>query len=274
MTTRKVPVTTQIKLLFGGAKQAFYLLFLFGIFFAWGFNQQADLSLFSYLGAVENTEGSVFEVYETNASVGERSVYAYNYRFIDDQGNEWEDVSFSTGKRYSKGSSVAIEYPQGKPKYSRIKGLRRSQFSPWMLLMYLLPASAIGFLIYNFKKSLLYIKLFRQGILTEGRLIEKTATNTSINDQTVYKLTFMFKANNGQEYLVTEKTHQVDSLLDDEKEPLLYDEARPDKATLLDHLPGNVEINDETVGSVGVISSFISLILPALSVVAVLYIYG
>ena len=56
------------------------------------------------------------------------------------------------------------------------------------------------------------IRLFKNGELTKGKLILKVPTNTKINEQTVYKLTFRFKDKLGNEFSVSDKTHLPDLL--------------------------------------------------------------
>ena len=51
-------------------------------------------------------------------------------------------------------------------------------------------------------------------------------------------MTFEFTTEDGLRARVVERTHRPQLLEDDEEEPLLYDARWPERAALLDHLPG------------------------------------
>jgi hypothetical protein len=85
--------------------------------------------------------------------------------------------------------------------------------------------------------------LLANGKLTTGTLKSKVATNTRVNNQTVYKLTFEFQAEEGGTYETVVRTHVVHRLVDEPQERLLYDPFFPARAVLLDNLPGSPRID-------------------------------
>ncbi len=87
-------------------------------------------------------------------------------------------------------------------------------------------------------------QLLKEGELSQGELIEKEATNTSINDQTVYRLRFRFYVDSRQ-YHVDTKTHLPDTLENQAAERLLYLPSNPHVATMIDNLPGKVRVNSD-----------------------------
>lgn len=86
-------------------------------------------------------------------------------------------------------------------------------------------------------------RLLEHGKIAFGKLASSEATSTRINNQPVIKLIFSFTANDGDEYEAVAKTHQPGDLEDEAEEPLLYDEADPYYALMLDDLPGSTEFD-------------------------------
>jgi len=89
------------------------------------------------------------------------------------------------------------------------------------------------------------IRLLKYGKIGMGTLKSKEPTGTRINNQTVYKLTFEFTAEDANKYEAIVKTHRPAVLEDNAQERLLYDELNPPYSVMLDSLPGAPDI-DET----------------------------
>jgi len=88
--------------------------------------------------------------------------------------------------------------------------------------------------------------LLKGGRLVTGRLVSKERTNTQINDQYVYRMTFAFQAlEDEQSYQVVTKTHTPEALEDEEQERILYLPQRPEMALLLDDLPGSGQVGPQ-----------------------------
>jgi hypothetical protein len=81
-------------------------------------------------------------------------------------------------------------------------------------------------------------RLLRVGRLATGKLIGTEATNASINNRPVMKLTFEFTAHDGSTGLAIAKTHTPRLLEDEAEEQLLYDPADPSTAVMLDSIAG------------------------------------
>lgn len=120
----------------------------------------------------------------------------------------------------------------------------------------LFPAVGFVFVFLGLRKGFRGGKLLRIGKEATGEPVSKTATNTRVNDQTVYKYEFEFRVD-GRVCSVTAKTHiggrfsgenldapewaSADSVL----EPLLYSPSNPKLAIMLDDLPGAPRINEQ-----------------------------
>lgn len=235
---RSVPLTTKICITFGGALNGIgWAFFGIGMLITILMVPMVDLSFVTFSGTLEQSRAKVSNVLETNASVNDRIVMEIHYEFSLEDKSQHSGFSFSHQRIPSMGSTVDIEFPKGDPTHSRIVGMRHKPMPPFVLFVLIFPTIGICLLLFGFRKAKKVLTLLAQGTLTHGQLVKKEPTNTRINEQMVYKLTFEFKDQIGETHLVSEKTHQTHLLEDDENEPLLYLEHAPTIATLLDALP-------------------------------------
>lgn len=236
---RRIPLSTRLVILFGGFKNQFgWAFFGFGLIFFWAFAMESDLS-FVYRGEMITTEGKAIRWQGTDASEGGVSVFENYFKFLAEDGNEFEGSSFATGLKVKNGESLIIEYPEGKPQYARIKGMRRKMFGPVVIWVVLFPFIGLIFILFGLRRSIRALRLFKYGILTTGVLVSKERTNTKINGSYVYKLTFRYKADDGMEYIRKEKSPLPQLLEDEREERLLYLRSRPSYAIMVDSLPSS-----------------------------------
>lgn len=241
---RPLPRTTVWRLFLSGTvNQTCWLVLGTSMIFFWVMLFNVDLSFVYYTGKVERVTGTITDSSETNVSINDETVIVNSYRFIAADGRPFEDFSYATGRWLREGDPVMIEYPAGKPQLSRIHGMRRKLFGPFGLLFGLGPAAGLIFAYCRVRKILKIKHLLQHGKLSTGVLVDKEATNASVNDSPVYKLTFAFTADDGQEHHVVHKTHQTNTLEDDDEERLLYDPLHPDAALMMDTLPGRPELD-------------------------------
>ena len=241
---RHLPATSSFVVLMGtGMGQLGWLLLGFGGIFFWGFAMNADLSALHFRGEIVTVEGVATNLYGTGASVNDNEVFENHFRFTTPEGTEFESFSYTTGGGMEAGETVRIEYPAGKPGYSRIVGMRRQLFGPAVLLVTLLPAVGLIFLLVSIRRSLRAIGLLQGGELTTAKLVSKDPTNVKVNDRMVYKLTFAYVDQAGKRFEVIEKTHQTAELEDEEAERVLYQRDNPSNAVLLDALPASLHID-------------------------------
>lgn len=247
-TQRRIPVSTRIGILFGGFKSQFgWAFFGFGLIFFWAFAMNADLSGFYFGKNAIETEGVAIRWQGTNASENEVPVYMNYFSFIDEDGVEHEGLSYATGHAVTTGEALLIEYPPGKPEYARIKDMRNSMFSPFVLFVVIFPLVGLIFILLGIRRSLKAVRLLKYGELAKGKLVSKEATNTKINNRTVYRMTFTFRDAQGKEHTVKERTPIPYLLQDDKLETLLYLRSKPAKAIMADNLPGAVTLDENGI---------------------------
>ncbi len=242
---RHVPAGTKLRLLFGGFLNQFgWIFFGFGLIFVWAFTLGADLTgWLVFRGELVTAPGVITAITETNMSVNDRRVYRYDYRFSHD-GVDYNGSSYQTGGGIKDNRTVTVEFPAGSPENSRIQGMRRGMIGLFGLMPVIFPAVGLCFIAGGIRKGVKGIRLLTYGEMAGGLLVDKQATNTKINEQTVYKLTYAFTAIDGQTYEAIAQDHETDKLEDEAAEPLLYDPMHPSDAVLLDNLPGCPRVDD------------------------------
>jgi hypothetical protein len=272
---RQVPMFVRCRLLFGGfANQFGWLFFGFGLIFFWAFAGNADLTSPLYFrGEVETVTGRALHSEETGASEGGSKnrrgtpIYANHYSFVYD-GVEYEGVSYSTGNYFSNGDTVTIEYPKGNPRVSRVQGMRRALFGPWVIFVVIFPAVGLCFILVGLKNGIKANRLLANGKLGLGKLKSKEPTNTRINNQTVYKYTFEFADELGRSCQVVSRTHIGGVLEDEQEERLLYDPYNPSYAVMMDSLPASPAIDGTgNIVDISPMRALLVLIIPGISII-------
>jgi hypothetical protein len=271
---RHVPGLVRASNLAGGFMNQFAWAWL-GItgVFLWFLLPNADVAgLYHFRGDLATAAGRVTASEETNFEENEVDVYAHTYRFTGRDGVEREGVSYATGRRLDNGAEVTVEYVPDDPSIARIQGMRREPFGieGWggallLGMLGLFTLVGLGFLAAGLRKGVKANRLLGSGRMALGRLKAKRATNTRINDRTVWAFDFEFDGEDLRTHQATAKTHEVDRLSDPRGEFLLYDPVQPSQAVLLDNIPGAVRINEQgylDTDRPG--KAMLSLLLPAL----------
>jgi hypothetical protein len=239
---RRVPISLELASIFNGISQFGWLFFGFGMIFFWVFVGHADFSVVTFRGDIAQTTGKVVRVEETGASENETAVMANHYEYSV-AGQRLSGTSYTTGADVSPGQEVTVEFAQGNPLRSRIAGMRRAQFGPWISFVGIFPLVGLLILYFAMKSGFRRAQLLRRGVLTTGKLIDKEPTNVTVNDRRVYELTFEFTARDGRRCEAKARTSDPSRLEDEHAEPLLYDPEETSRAYLLDEVPGRPEID-------------------------------
>lgn len=272
---RSVPLSVRLRILLGGFLNQFgWIFFGFGLVFVWAFTLNADLtSWHRFRGQLETSEGKVIDCKKTLFSEGGSKhrkgtpVYEIHYDFTIADGSEYKGLSYITGKQFEQGQKVTIEYPQGKPQTSRIKGMRQKPVGLFGIFPVVFPMIGLLFIIRGIKKGIKANRLLTLGEQTTGKLKSKERTNTKVNKKPVFKLTFEFNTPEGMTYETLVKTHETGKLEDEAEEPLLYDPVLPSYAVMLDDLPGNPRIMENGTIQAGSAAGVIMLLIIPLATI-------
>ncbi|RLD70390.1 MAG: hypothetical protein DRJ10_20435 [Bacteroidetes bacterium] len=183
-------------------------------------------------------EGKITEVHSTNASVNEEYVYEYTYIYTPPDGGNYEGKGYSTGQYYEMDEIIIVTYKRNQQEISKARELRLSSFPVGVgFIVLIFPLIGIIMFYFGAKKARNAIYILKIGEIAYGKFLHKEATNTKINDQTVFKLFFEFTAKDDKVYQTFSKTHKTYRLQDEEQEKLVYDPDNPENAVLIDALP-------------------------------------
>ncbi|HEU4522740.1 MAG TPA: DUF3592 domain-containing protein [Thermoanaerobaculia bacterium] len=264
---RNLPITLRIANLYNLVTLIGFAVLGFGMIFVFTFVANADLSFVTLRGELERVAGRVTRVEETSASENETRVIANHYEYSV-AGRPFQGVAYATGQRLSVGETVDVEYKPADPKLSRVPGMRRAMFSPFVLFVAIFPLIGFGMVAGGMAMGGKRNHLLRNGLIAHGTLKEKLPTNITVNNMPVWKLVFEFSARDGRRHEATAKTTDPSRLEDERQETLLYDPDQPSRAYLLDEAPARPQVDDrgELVGRA---SAFGRLILPLLVLSAI-----
>jgi hypothetical protein len=131
---RHLPLSLRVLNIFNGIAQFGWIFFGFGMIFFWAFAGNADFSFLTFRGPHERSAAKVTKVETTGASENHTQVMANHYEFSV-AGSVVRGKSYSTGSDFEVGDEVTVEYDPDDPSRSRIAGMRRTMFGPWVSLV-------------------------------------------------------------------------------------------------------------------------------------------
>lgn len=235
---RTVPAKIKLGVFFGQVPTLIGLIFtLIGLVFLFVFIPLADFSSLSYNDNDPSAKGVIKSVISTGSTENKRRVYCYAFHYWLADGKTFEGVSYSTiYPQPEAGDTITVQYMPGKPEQARISGMRSSPFSPAVAFVFVFPLLGLVMLVGGIFRARKNIRLLANGMLVYGEVTGKEPTNTKINNRRVYKIFFRFTVN-GTPYTSTVRTHKPERVLDEKKEPLLYNPDKPEEAVLVDAMP-------------------------------------
>jgi hypothetical protein len=266
---RNLGIYSRLVILFGGILQQMgWGFFGFGMIFFWIFVMNSEARyLLSFDGKWVETQGVLKNVAVTNTEVNDRKIYAYTFSFTG-KGGVHEAVCYDYLRReYERPNiTVPVEYKEGNPKRARIKGMSTSTFPSFVLFVVIFPLLGLGFIIAGIIANLKSLKLLVNGHFTKGKIVNREATGTRINNNTVFKFTFEFETPGGMKHQTTCATHQTWKVEDEEMEIILYDPTYPENAVVFDAIPSAPQIDPQGHLEPAAISAASVFILPIISI--------
>jgi len=243
LNQRLIPFITKVKIWFGFTMSKIGIItFLFMVPFTIGFVSLKAIISPSFNDGDPVAEGRITKTTETNATIGEEMVYAYEYQYKIVDGRTLSGTGYSTGDIKDDGDEITVQYKENDPERSRAADLRNSIFGiEFAVLMLIFQGVGILILILSMLKARRRISILKTGAIANGRLLTRESTNLTIDKQKVYKLTFEFTASDAKSYRVTVNSFRDQRLEDETYEKLVYDQGNPEKAVLLDQLPAGIK---------------------------------
>jgi hypothetical protein len=232
---RAVPLTVICSAMLGttGGFGALFMLFglVFTIIFTGGYHPLDDVRLALFR---ETVSGTISRVVDTNASENDVTVYEYVYSFTTRREEPMTGRSYSTGRQWTAGSTVTIEYVPDAPYISRIQGSRMSTFPPFILFVLIFPAVGGALFLSAAAGGLRQVWLLRNGLIADARITGTRSTNTTVNGVPILEYFYEITTREGITADGKAKSFPSDRLGDEEREPALYLESNPDRSTLVD----------------------------------------
>jgi hypothetical protein len=238
-------IPLRIRLLHNFGRSSFVTGFLFAII---------GLSFVMYFSSVINwkillageedffsTTALITEINETRYSVNDEFLFEYHYNYSLDDELMRPGVFLESEGAFRTGQEIQIDYLITDPNISRYSGKDRSNLNQIMLL-----AGAGGtlvgffFLFPSVRKTRRERKILLSGRPVKGKLIHAEPTNMSVNEQTVYKLTFEYSVGNNTPRQFSTRSHMLRNLSEEHVETMVYDPRQPSRALIVDTLPGPV----------------------------------
>lgn len=258
-----------------GGTYAFFgwVFYGMGMMFFAIFGLQSELIHLLDWGSWDETRGVVTAEHYTNASENDSPVMRYTYRYAVGA-DSLSGEAYTTGADLRVGQEVVVEYRPSQPATSRVPGTRREMFGALVALVAIFPLVGLGFLFFALRQNIKAVDLVVNGHFARGKLLNREATNTQINDQTVFRYTFSFETPDGRSYEVVTKTHQRHLVEDEETERLLYAAADPAHAVIYDTIPNAPALLPSGELAPLPLSRHLGLILPGLVALShALYLY-
>ncbi|MGB7540297.1 MAG: DUF3592 domain-containing protein [Anaerolineales bacterium] len=216
----------------GGFGAIFMIMGLvFTIVFTGGYRPFDDIRLALFR---ETAQGKVMRVSETNATENDVDVYEYEYAFTTHREEQMSGRSYSTGLRWSAGSSVAVEYVPDAPFISKIQGARTSVFAPWVLFVLIFPGVGGLLFLSSTIGGLRQVLLLRNGIIADARIVSTRPTGVTVNNTPVLEYAYEIQTSMGVTADGKAKAFPSDRIGDEETEPALYLPSNPNISTLVD----------------------------------------
>ena len=240
LAPRAIPRRLVWRMLFGSSLATFGWLFaLIGGAAMLGFAWDVAVAFRNY---DRTAMAHVTNVEQANSSEKDGPRYRVHFSFVDHAGVEHHGASY-TRKDIRLPRELPVEYAADRPSRARLIGTDATPTTNWimpfaLLFALLFPLVGISLAMSQFRVGRRGVRLLRYGVETEGRLVSKTETTVTLNKAPIMALAFEYQANDGKTYTTTVKTISPERLEDDAREKMLYDPYAPERATPLDHLPG------------------------------------
>jgi len=185
----------------------------------------------SFYTGISGTIGDDEGTYYINA-------FVYDY---DVKGERHQWISYSRSANKKAGDNVSIEYNVASPQYSVIQGYDYRTNGANVLLLLLLPLTAIGLLLSHVYKGLKFNKTINNGVITTGKLSKKKVIRE--DDYATYtKLTFSYfsDAKKKDKHKVSVTTTNTPTFVKQGKTYIIFSKTNPQNALILNDLPTQI----------------------------------
>ena len=243
---RSVPLSTRLAILFGGALGGsvgwpFLMLGTFGASHVLKPEMVEDLIM--TVAPTEVAKGEVLGSAPTNASANNEPIYRIRFEFTPKEGRPLQSAGYVVSGPPPSGTPLEVEYLAWDPKVARPTRGTRSLMGMWSLLVLLFPAIGASIVVPAFLRGLRNVRLLVEGEVAKARRSARRPLNMYVNRKQVFEYEFTFEDRQGKLHRTKHKSLRVPELEDDELELVIYDPWKPDRACIVDSLPGGAKID-------------------------------
>jgi hypothetical protein len=238
----------------------------FGLIFVTVFGLMVDWSQWTEnWRAAQHVRGQVERARETSANENRQPIWQIDYTYRTPDGQTRHGFSFELGSPPEAGESVDVEYLPDRPDVSRIAGGRRAPFAPWLVpLLCIFPLVGLGLIV----GAVLYgrgrVRLLRDGQAAWGLFQSAAATNTRVNNRTVYKVTFAYQDQAAQGQVGEFRSLAPERFSGEVPVLLLCDPLRPKRVLAVEDLGVGVSFSDRGELTASISPARYLLLLPML----------
>lgn len=234
---RRIGLLLWLQLVFGPFTCVFGWLWLAATGVAW-----SQYTGFEWRHHFDRTADAIVDrVVVTHDMEGDESGVRVHYHFTDESGHAIHGIAHGKKHRSVEGHQIA-EYDSHAPHASRLRSFG-SSFHTWGSLLFVLLLEVPGLILlvaagHGTRRAL---RLLRFGRTTTGKLVGKEITGSGSSEK--IELTFRYDAD-GRKLDLVIAPENPSELEDEAAEPMVYDPDWPERAVMLDDLPGRPRVVD------------------------------
>lgn len=140
--------------------------------------------------AARTTPGLITAVNRTNTSVNKTRVMAYDFSYTTDDGKYRQGRCYTTGPVWRNNAAVTVRYLPADPDLACVQGARLGKVGWGGAFVIIFPLIGGGMVFWFVMSGRRTRRLLQEGVVTEVDVVSVDATNTRINNQTLYRIVF------------------------------------------------------------------------------------
>jgi hypothetical protein len=181
-------------------------LFIVGILFPWHWFDELRLK-----GASAGRATGVIQwVRESNLTVNKRRVYEFGFVFTPPGSGPVMTSCFATGRRWTKGESVAVRYLPSSPDVAIVSGGDWNKGGLTMAFVAIFPLAGFGIAFPAICRRRQVLFTLQQGHATEVEIKSVEAMKVSLSRHTVHRITVSAPADPGGPPVVLRRVDHAD----------------------------------------------------------------
>lgn len=266
---RAIPTSLRYRVLLGGIWMMIgWPMLAFGGLLSTVFVGNSEIATwYRFATELATTQGIVVGSEATNMRNNRDEVLLVEFTYSVNA-QDYRARSFTQQQPPEDDAVVTIEYAVNKPENARIGGMRSAPFPAVAGLTLIAPSVAIVLLLIGYLRGRKKLRLMRDGTSVWGLLTDRQPTNTRINNQRVYRLTFSFVDDSGKQRTATDRSHRSEFFNDQVARHVLWDRHSRDSC-IAELITGKPKIGDGAWQPISNARIALLFVLPAIAFTAI-----